>query len=87
MEPVLGLIFAAAWLALVVIPVVRILSRLGLNPWAAVVAVIPLVNIAGLWALAFTEWPTTMPPSARELDRWSSDDQAEFKRLLGERGR
>ncbi len=43
--------------AAVLYPVGRILGRLGLSPFLSVVAMIPLLNLAGLWVLAFAEWP------------------------------
>ncbi|WP_396593986.1 hypothetical protein [Brevundimonas sp. R86498] len=38
-------------------PVARILKRLGFSRGWVVVAVIPYVNIVGLWVLAFVKWP------------------------------
>ncbi len=42
---------------LVLYPIGRILKRLGLSPFWSVLAFIPLVNLAALWALAVAEWP------------------------------
>jgi len=39
-------------------PVIRILDRIGHNRWFAVMAVIPLMNLFGLWMLAFSKWPS-----------------------------
>ena len=38
-------------------PIGRILRRIGLSPFWSVLALIPLVNIFGLWALALIDWP------------------------------
>lgn len=47
----------AIWLFLVIYPVGRILSRLGI-PWAvAFLAVVPLANMVLLWVIAFVKWP------------------------------
>jgi NADH:ubiquinone oxidoreductase subunit 3 (subunit A) len=43
--------------ALVLYPLGRILKRLGLSPFWSVLAFIPLINLAALWALALAEWP------------------------------
>ena len=43
--------------AVVLYPIGRILKRLGLSPFWAVLAFIPLVNLGALWALALAEWP------------------------------
>jgi hypothetical protein len=38
-------------------PVARILGRLGYSKWLSIVALIPLINLIGLWILAFVRWP------------------------------
>ena len=50
------LIFAA-FVAVVLYPIGRILSRLGLSPFWSVLALILLVNFIALWVLAFADWP------------------------------
>lgn len=40
-----------------IFPVSRILKRLGWNPWLSVLAVVPFLNIAMLWAVAYARWP------------------------------
>ena len=37
-------------------PFSRILPRVGLNPWIALVAVIPLGAVILLWVVAFRDW-------------------------------
>lgn len=44
-------------LALVGIPMARILKRAGHSPWWAIVYFLPLVNLAALWIFAFARWP------------------------------
>ncbi|QBC31798.1 hypothetical protein DRB87_11080 [Pandoraea sp. XY-2] len=47
-----------AVMALVLIyPIGRILMRIGLSPFWAILAFVPLFNLIGLWLLAFVEWP------------------------------
>jgi hypothetical protein len=46
-----------AMLAAFLYPIGRILGRLGFSPFWSILAVIPLVNLFGLWALAFGDWP------------------------------
>lgn len=38
-------------------PAARILRRLGFPGWWVVGALIPYVNVVGLWVLAFMKWP------------------------------
>lgn len=40
-----------------VVPCARILRRAGLGRGWAVLAFLPLVNIAALWVFAFVRWP------------------------------
>ena len=44
-------------IAAVIYPVGRILGRIGFSPLWSIVMFIPVVNLIGLWILAFTEWP------------------------------
>jgi hypothetical protein len=46
-------------LALIVIgvPVSNILHRAGRSRWWLLIAIIPLINLIGLWLFAFTRWP------------------------------
>ena len=50
------LIFAAT-IAAFLYPIGRILSRVGLSPFWSVLALLPFVNLIGLWMLAFIDWP------------------------------
>ncbi|MFZ5834728.1 MAG: hypothetical protein ACOY2B_04975 [Pseudomonadota bacterium] len=43
--------------ALILYPAGRILARMGLSPFWSVLAMIPFLNLAGLWLLAFIAWP------------------------------
>ena len=42
---------------LILYPLGRILGRVGLSPFWSVLALIPFLNLIGLWVFAFTEWP------------------------------
>jgi hypothetical protein len=39
------------------VPGAIILRRLGFSRWWVIVAMLPYVNIVGLWVLAFIRWP------------------------------
>jgi hypothetical protein len=78
-------VYLVLWAAITLPPVIRILERVGHNRWWALIAFIPLVNLVGMWWLAFGDWPSMQPPSPRDLDRWSSADNEEFKKLLKQR--
>jgi hypothetical protein len=43
--------------AAVVVPVVKILHRLGYSGWWAALAPISPLNVIGLWVLAYARWP------------------------------
>jgi hypothetical protein len=51
------------WLIVIVIaivtvyPYVRIIRRTGHSGWWILTAIIPVLNLAMLWAFAFTRWP------------------------------
>jgi hypothetical protein len=81
METLLGVIVGGAYVAAILIPVVRILDRTGYNKWAALIAICPVVNIFGLWAFAFGEWPSEIA-KPREHDKWSPEDNEAFKKAL-----
>ena len=44
-------------IAVMVIPVAKILGRIGFSQWWAAVAIVPMVNLIFLWVLAFIDWP------------------------------
>lgn len=40
-----------------IIPIAKILSRVGLSPWWSILSVVPFVGWFGLWAFAYSRWP------------------------------
>jgi len=63
MDNMMGIFGISHWLtfvvmaALILYPIGRILSRIGLSPFWSAVVLLPFLNLIGLWVLAFTEWP------------------------------
>jgi hypothetical protein len=53
------LLWFAVMVAIVLYPLGRILRRIGVSPFWSVLVFIPLVNLIGLWVLAFASWPAT----------------------------
>ena len=53
--------------AVVLIPSARILKRLGLSPWLAVLAIVPIVSWVLLWVVAFIRWPIEDTRKAAEF--------------------
>lgn len=47
--------FSPVFALLVMIPAVRLLRRGGHSPWSALLLLIPLVNVAFIWWLAFAK--------------------------------
>lgn len=54
-------IIVLIFLALYGIPMARILHRTGHSRWWVLPFFVPLLNLIGLWVLAFVDWPTTAP--------------------------
>jgi hypothetical protein len=54
-------VIVLVYVALVAFPLTKILRRTGNSGWWAVLAFIPLVNLAALWAFAFVRWPIDKP--------------------------
>lgn len=51
------LVVLIVWVALPLPPIARILRKAGRSRWWCLIALIPIVNIVGLWTFAFTSWP------------------------------
>ena len=43
--------------AITVVPVWRILKRVGIPSWLSLLSVIPIVGLVALWVMAFSTWP------------------------------
>jgi hypothetical protein len=39
------------------IPIARILGRLGFSRWWVITAFVPIIQLIGLWVLAYARWP------------------------------
>lgn len=57
------------FMALIVLPFWQLFARAGYSPWWSLVMLVPGLNIAALYVLAFSDWPsqrsTTPPPVPR----------------------
>jgi predicted PurR-regulated permease PerM len=49
-------------LAVLLVPVARVLRRVGFSRWWCIVTVIPLFGLIGLWVFAFVPWPAVDGP-------------------------
>ena len=45
------------WGAVIGVPLARILARTGFNPWYALFALVPGLNVIMLWIFAWAKWP------------------------------
>jgi hypothetical protein len=45
-------------------PIARILQRLGISPWWTIMAFFPMLNLIGVWTLAFAPWPKVDGPQS-----------------------
>jgi uncharacterized membrane protein YhaH (DUF805 family) len=57
-------IIVISYVVLITVPVARILRRVGLSGWWCVIALIPVLNMVGLWVLAYVRWPAVDPASS-----------------------
>jgi hypothetical protein len=53
----LHLLFFIVFVAVVLYPVGRILSRIGFSPLWSVLVFVPVINLVTLWILAVIDWP------------------------------
>jgi hypothetical protein len=61
-EELVVICFVAGFVFLVVVlPYWKIFGKAGFSSWFSVLMVIPVVNIAMLFFLAFAEWPSLKP--------------------------
>jgi hypothetical protein len=51
-----------------VVPFWRIFARMGLPPWLAIVASVPLVNLIVLYYVALNPWPVEQRPGRDSRD-------------------
>lgn len=55
-----GIVFVlvlALYVVAILLPACRICIKAGYPSWAGVFALVPLLNLALLWFVAFSEWP------------------------------
>ncbi len=52
------LVFWPMAAAMTVVPVWRILRRVGIPGWLSLLSVVPVVGLIALWAMAFSTWPS-----------------------------
>jgi hypothetical protein len=50
-------IFFLVVMAILFVPVVKILRRTGHSGWWVLLYFVPIANIIGLWVFAFAHWP------------------------------
>jgi len=55
---VVQLFIAIIYVVVLVVPARKLLRRAGYNPWLAILAAIPLINLVALWVFAYARWPT-----------------------------
>lgn len=53
----IAIIVSLLFITLVAVPVANILHRAGRSRWWTIIALVPLLNLIGLWAFAFSRWP------------------------------
>ena len=53
----MGILLGLVSLALLTIPLWRIMQHAGFSPWLSLLALVPVVNVIALWLFAFGRWP------------------------------
>ena len=53
----MGILLGLVSLALLTIPLWRIMQPAGFSPWLSLLALVPVVNVIALWLFAFGRWP------------------------------
>jgi len=58
------------WLIVLVllVPVAKILKKAGFSPWWAILAIVPIANLVGLFVFAFIRWPSKPAPVDASVD-------------------
>jgi len=54
---IFAFLFIVIGAAIVVVPVWKILQRLGYSPYLSLLMLLPFLNIGLLYYIAFTDWP------------------------------
>jgi formate/nitrite transporter FocA (FNT family) len=75
------LFFFCAYAAAIIVPVARIFKRVGITPWVSILALVPFVNLFGLWFFAFSAWPSDSAAAEQE-EEWSEADKEKFRQLM-----
>jgi hypothetical protein len=75
------LFFCGGYAAAIIVPVARIFKRVGISPWVAIFAMVPFVNLFGLWLFAFSPWPSDSAAAEQEAE-WSEADKEKFRQMM-----
>lgn len=55
--PVGNLLLVCGYILLIGVPACRLVSRLGFRGAWGLLSLVPVINVLGLWILAFVRWP------------------------------
>jgi hypothetical protein len=81
LERFLLVFYLLGYAILLTVPVARIFKRVGLSPWLAILAIVPIINLLGLWMFAFNPWPSDSAAAEPEAE-WSEADKEKFRQLM-----
>jgi hypothetical protein len=88
-EAILSLFGAVFYGLLVGIPAAQILHRTGFSRWYALLLLLPLVGVVGLWIFAFGPWRAEFGNQKSERkrmrevdDNWSDADKEAFRMAM-----
>lgn len=62
-------LFMLLWVAILLPPFWKIFSKAGFSGWLSLLVLIPVVNLAVFYVLAFSEWPALRQASGRQDGR------------------
>jgi hypothetical protein len=61
-ENLVGLIVVTLYVLVLIVPIAKVLRRVGFSGWWSILALVPLAGFIGLWIFAFARWPIDQRP-------------------------
>jgi hypothetical protein len=87
-EAIIALIGSVFYCIVIGIPVAQILHRTGFSRWLALLVLVPMLNVVGLWLFAFGSWRAEFVTEKserernRERDNWSDAEKEAFRAAM-----
>lgn len=56
-DQVITLTVLTLYVLVLIVPIAKVLRRVGFSGWWSILALVPVVGFIGLWIFAFIRWP------------------------------